>query len=145
MFLIAVEGIPATQGSKTLYRGRMVEASKKLPAWRSAILLECKREFLRADGLVTFDSPVRVEVTFFLPRPAKSKWPLVPAGKPDVDKLLRGVLDPLVMVGVLQDDSLVVEVVGRKLWTGNGNQPHPGAVIRVENYHDLVKPVLRVA
>lgn len=145
MFLIMVEGIPATQGSKTLYRGRMVEASKKLPAWRSAILLECKREFLRADGFVTFAQPVRVEVTFYLPRPAKSKWAFVPAGKPDVDKLLRGVLDPLVIAGVLQDDSLVVEVVGRKLWTGNGNQPHPGATIRIENYYDLIKPVLEVA
>lgn len=145
MFLITVEGIPATQGSKTLYRGRMVEASKKLPAWRSAILLECKREFLRADGFVAFDQPVRVEVTFFLPRPAKSKWGLVPAGKPDVDKLLRGVLDPLVIAGVLKDDSLVVEVVGRKLWTGNGNQPHPGAIIRIDDYYDSVTGVAKVA
>jgi len=145
MFLISVEGIPATQGSKTLYRGRMVEASKKLPAWRSAIILACKTEFLRLATLVTFDSPVRVEVTFFLPRPKQSKWAFVPAGKPDVDKLLRGVLDPLVIAGVLKDDSLVVEVVGRKLWTGNGNQPYPGAVIKIEDYYSLVKTELRVA
>jgi crossover junction endodeoxyribonuclease RusA len=145
MFLISVEGIPATQGSKTLYRGRMVESSKKLPAWRSAIILECKTEMLRQQSLFQFDQPVKVWLTFFLPRPAKSKWGIVPAGKPDLDKLIRGVLDPLVIAGVLKDDSLVVEIVARKMWTSDDTRPFPGVTVQIANYHNPINAVSVVA
>lgn len=63
--------------------------------------------------------PVRVEVDFYLPRPAsvkpsKRSLPIVP---PDVDKLSRGFLDGIGQSQVIwQDDSQVVELIARKFY-----------------------------
>jgi Holliday junction resolvase RusA-like endonuclease len=91
---IEVFGLPAPQGSKTIYRGRMVEASaKKLTPWRKAIA-EAVHEALPADHQIVL-GPVEVEIWFYLPRPAtvkrsKREFPIVP---PDLDKVARGILD----------------------------------------------------
>lgn len=132
MFTFSVEGIPATQGSKTLYRGRMVESSKKLPAWRSAVVLAAKHERMRNEQSTPFDEPLLLVIHIFLPRPTKPKWVRLPASKPDVDKLARAIMDALTIAGVIKDDALVCELCVKKLWAGyEGSFPVPGALISV--------------
>lgn len=129
-----VEGRPAPQGSKS-YRGngRFSEASKYLPAWRSAIVLAAKQEFLRSESVAMFDEPVRVSITFYVERPKKPKWAF-PATTPDLDKLVRGVFDSLTQAKVWVDDALVVELFAREVWTGETTDTRPvsGATITVE-------------
>lgn len=48
---------------------------------------------------------------------------------PDLDKLLRLVGDALVVAGVLEDDSLIVELAGAKRWAGRKG---PGTRIEVQ-------------
>lgn len=85
LFEIDVYGEPAPQGSKRVFRGRLVEASaKKLTPWRKAIA-EAVEEALPEDHNIIL-GPVRVEIDFYLPRPpsikrSKREWPIVP---PDV-------------------------------------------------------------
>ena len=133
-FTLFVEGRPAPQGSKS-YRGngRFSEASKYLPAWRSAIVLAAKQEFLRSESVVMFDEPVRVSITFYVDRPKKPKWDY-PATTPDLDKLVRGVFDSLTQAKVWVDDCLVVELFAREVWTGDSPDTRPvsGATISVE-------------
>jgi crossover junction endodeoxyribonuclease RusA len=118
MFTITVEGIPATQGSKTLYRGRMVESSKKLPAWRKAVMGAAFAELIRSSVSAPFDEPLKLTAFIFLPRPAKPKWDRLPASKPDLDKLVRAICDALTLAGVIRDDALIVELQVKKLWAG---------------------------
>lgn len=129
-----VEGRPAPQGSKS-YRGngRFSEASKYLPAWRSAIVLAAKQEFLRSESVAMFDEPVKVSITFYIDKPKKPKW-LFPATTPDLDKLVRGVFDSLTQAKVWVDDCLVVELFAREIWTGEtpDTRPVSGATITVE-------------
>lgn len=132
MFTITVEGIPATQGSKTLYRGHMVEASKKLPAWRKAVVGAAFAELLRLGSPEPLDEPLKLTAFIFLPRPAKPKWVRLPASKPDLDKLIRSICDALTLAGVIKDDALIVELQVKKLWAGfDGSHPTPGAQITV--------------
>lgn len=74
--------------------------------------------------------PMRLDVTFYLPRPKSIKDKVVPhIKKPDLDKLTRSCKDALKNV-VWQDDSQVVELVARKFYA----EPHggvPRAVISV--------------
>lgn len=80
---------PVPQGSKSarVYNGRaiMFEANKKLPAWRSAVS-EAARLAMYSDlqWVEPFDKPVKIVITFFMPKPAKPKWVKYPASKPDL-------------------------------------------------------------
>ena len=75
---------------------------------------------------------MRVSVTFFLAKPAKPKWAIFPASKPDLDKLVRAVLDGCLPVWT--DDSLVVELVAKKRWCGTtmDTYPEPGCSVFIE-------------
>lgn len=121
---IRVSGTPTSQGSKRVYNGRIVEAAgQQLKVWRKAIAAACLAEVKEDHRLIL--GPVRVEVVFHLARPktvSESKRPL-PIVPPDVDKLLRGLLDGIGQSEVVWgDDSQVVEVLAAKIynteWTG---------------------------
>lgn len=136
--VVEVVGLPAPQGSKRhVGRGVMVESSKRVRPWREAVK-HAAIDAVRAQPLphlgwdgVTFGrgQAVCVAVVFSLPRPGshygsgrnagvvKPSAPWWPAGRPDVDKLLRSTLDALGEAGVWHDDSQVVQVVGSKVWT----------------------------
>jgi len=104
----------------------MFEANKKLPAWRSAVS-EAARLAMASDlqWVEPFDKPVKIAITFFMPRPAKPKWVKYPGSKPDLDKLIRSVFDSLTAGKIWLDDSLVVEVHAQKLWTSTDTNSHP--------------------
>ena len=132
-FGFTVEGRPAPQGSKTAYviagKAVMVESSKFLPEWRSAVMLAANVALNDSMDVTPFTEPVKLVVDFFIERPKESKYVFYPGGKPDLDHLVRAVGDSLTQAGVLKDDSLIVEIVARKLWTGptTDTSPKPGA------------------
>ena len=134
-FGFTVEGRPAPQGSKTAYviagKAVMKESSKYLPEWRSAVMLAANVALNASMDVTPFTEPVKLEVEFFLERPAKSKYVDRPGGKPDLDHLVRAVGDSLTQAGVLADDSLIVEIVARKFWTGDSPRVLPFAGARV--------------
>lgn len=101
---IVVTGRPAPQGSKQRGgMGQLLEQSAYLPAWRNAVKQAAYREYRRRgilpEQLPLFrqGTPVIVEqCTFYVgPEQCRAEGTDEPLGAPDVDKLLRGVLDPL--------------------------------------------------
>jgi len=111
----AVFGVPAPQGSKRhIGNGRMIEASKYLPAWRKAIELECQSLFEEP-----MDGALEVELWFYLPKPSSvsREYPTV---MPDTDKLVRGVLDGLTKGAAIVDDKLVVDLHAYKRYSVDG-------------------------
>jgi len=86
---------------------------------------------LPADARAPIEAGVRLSASFYLPRPKSLKrgTPAAHLKAPDVDKLLRSVCDALKGVA-FADDKQVVEIIGRKHYTGVDEPPH--ADIRVE-------------
>lgn len=130
---LLVMGLPAPQGSKTYMpkQRAMVEGSSpagrtRLRTWRTAVVEAAAKEADRREG--PFEGPVLVGVTFRLPMPrSRPKWHqrlgTTPCKvKPDLDKLVRSLLDGLVQGGLLRDDAQVCELRARKVevvgWTG---------------------------
>jgi Holliday junction resolvase RusA-like endonuclease len=101
-----VFGNPRPQGSKTVFRGRVVDSAKGLKEWRNAIAIEAAKQ----DWFT--DEPVNILIHFYMPRPKTVKR-LLPSVPPDLDKLIRGVGDALTGV-VIKDDAQIVEISAKK-------------------------------
>lgn len=128
MIHLDVYGEPAPQGSKRVFRGRLVEAQgERLKKWRKAIAEAC--EAYAQQNIIL--GPVRLEVDFYVTRPktvsiSKRPFPIVP---PDCDKLVRAVGDGIGQSGVIWgDDSQIVEIIARKFYA---DDRAPGAEIKI--------------
>lgn len=120
-----VPGTAVPQGSVNVYRGRIVGVTPKLRDWRLKIRLAtmAKHEGEPLDG------PIAVNLVFQLAPPKRPRWPL-PAVKPDLDKLIRAVLDSLsttkALRGVITDDARIVSITATKTYHGT-----PGLMITI--------------
>ena len=110
-----VAGIPAPKGStKAFYNRNLGRAfvtatnNDAQKAWASCVAHEAA-----AAGLAPTNGPVRLRLDFHLKRPASlPKRVAAHLKKPDLDKLVRCVLDALTGIAY-QDDSQVVGKIGR--------------------------------
>lgn len=84
--------------------------AKELAVWRATIALKAKEA-----GCKPVEGPVRVNLIFHLKRPKTVKR-LFPIVAPDLDKLIRGVLDGLTGVAYV-DDAQVVDIFAQKVYT----------------------------
>jgi len=76
-------------------------------------------------------APVNVAAVFYVRRPASRKKAAWPDVRPDLDKLVRAVLDPIVAAGLLKDDSLVVGLDGTQKRYIDAAHPEPGVVVTI--------------
>lgn len=111
-----VRGTPITQGSKRAFvvNGRAVmkeDREKELRVWHRAVRDESRQHAVSWMK----QSPLEVRLLFVCKRPTKTKgsgeWCAV---TPDVDKLVRSVLDAMKSGGVLVDDAQVVRLIAEK-------------------------------
>lgn len=124
--IFEVFGIPVPQGSKNIYRGRLVEAQgAKLKIWREEVKLAAASHF--SEPLA---GPIKLEVTFWMPRPKTVKRDL-PTVPPDADKLLRGVNDALSGTAFI-DDAQVVDCLLLKRYA---DERMPGATVRISQLY----------
>ena len=120
MISFKVNGIPVPQGSMKVIHGRVMHSQgSALAVWRSTIGWEAK-----SAGAAPHNYPVRIKINFLMPRPKTVKRPY-PSVAPDLDKLIRAVLDGLTGIAY-DDDSQVVEIYARKVYGS------PGAEITLE-------------
>lgn len=131
-----VSGVPQPQGSKRLFAGRLVEGNDAtLRPWRATIAGEARAAYRH--GLSPTTEAVRVTLGFMFARPKshygsgrnadeiKRSAPAYKATRPDLDKLVRAVLDSLTGI-VFVEDSQVAQLTAWKDWGP------PGVSVRVE-------------
>lgn len=128
MVRVVVPGRPAPQGSKRhIGHGRMIESSRHLAPWRQHIAIAAHNA-MHHRALI--DGAVTIRIQFVMPRPVgtpKSRTP--PAVKrPDLDKLVRAVLDAASGT-IWRDDSQIVEITATKRIADAAETP--GAVIDI--------------
>ena len=124
-YMFSVSGIPMSQGSMSVFNGRIVhQKTKPLMAWRSIIYEACR------DHMEPLEGPVKVHVTFRMPEPKKHsrRWPHV---RPDVDKLARACLDGLTGAA-FADDCQVVDLRACKVYG------EPGADLIIESWENTL-------
>jgi len=112
-FAFVVYGTPQPQGSarafyvKKLGRAVITSDNARMKPWRQQITGTALAS-MNGQKKFTRDTPVRVDAVFYFERPKSARKRLGKTTKPDLDKLLRALLDSL--TGVLfEDDSQVVQ------------------------------------
>lgn len=121
MISFRVNGLPVPQGSMKVIHGRVLHSQgSALAVWRSMIGWEAK-----VAGATPHNLPVKITIVFVMPRPKTVKRPY-PTVAPDLDKLVRGVLDGLTGIAY-DDDAQVVEIHAYKIYGSSS-----GAEIRLE-------------
>jgi Holliday junction resolvase RusA-like endonuclease len=145
-FDLFVPGRPVPQGSKTAFiskstgRPMVKDNDVRLPQWRMKVTAAA----MEAIGSQSFPLPIEggvgMTVDFILERPknhfgsgrnaeqVKESAPTFPATMPDIDKLLRAILDALTDAQVWKDDGQVVWVQARKVYALPGHT-QPGVHI----------------
>lgn len=139
---LRVPGDPIPQGSmRWLPNKRMTDANPRLHNWRARL----------SDGLATAISPdqpmtdpIYVWLDFFIRRPKghygahgiRERFrDARPAGRPDLDKLCRAVLDAATDAGVWRDDGQVVRLMAAKHWA---DDEQPGVAIYIDERGPVV-------
>ena len=127
LYDVFVNGLPKAQPRPRMAAGGHVYNPGSADEWKAAVIaafLSCRRS-------ETIAEPVRVRVGFYLPAPKgkKMKTGDVPhTKKPDLDNLLKAVMDAMTVAGVWKDDALVFATETSKWQTGC----RTGAQITVE-------------
>lgn len=114
-----VIGAPAPQGSKkaiVLKKGKhagravVVEDSKHVKPWRAALAAAISEAM---GSRLAFDGPLALHLRFVLPAPpslSRKELARGPCKKPDLDKLVRAVMDAITDAGAWADDGRVVHL-----------------------------------
>lgn len=124
-FPIIIPGECVPQGSKSVNRktGHMFEANGRLKAWRKEAAVHLDQYIGTWFGAWTpYDGPLRVQVTFYLPKPRTVTREL-PSVKPDLDKLQRALGDMLTIAEIIADDARIVT------WHSSKRYGDPSTVI----------------
>lgn len=110
MISFSVDGQPIPQGSMKVINGHIIHTQgSALAAWRSAIALAARQA-----GALPAEGALELDMTFTMqkPRTVTRSHPTVP---PDLDKLVRAVLDGLTAIAY-RDDSQVTAFTARKVY-----------------------------
>lgn len=122
-----VHGKPVAQGSTRAFvvKGRPIITStaKGLKSWRTLVSLTLQERIqeIGLEGRLPLEGPVFVSMRFRIPRPKsepknRRTWP---DRRPDLDKLVRAVLDSLSGVA-FSDDGQVVSIFAEEDWGLSG-------------------------
>lgn len=129
-----IDGKAAPQGSVKVGRqGQVYPAARGLRAWRETVATYATVAAHREQFVLQKTDPVRVVMRFTYGRPdshfrrskghrlLRADAPVAKTTTPDLDKLVRAVLDALVIGRVLHDDRQVASLTAEKAW-GTGDR-----------------------
>lgn len=134
-----VPGQPIPKGSKRAIarpgcRPVIIEDNKRTKPWAKAIRYKALQAMADRSFEMSTES-VEVSIIFWLSRPkGLSRKVSAMTKKPDIDKLVRNVLDALTGV-VYRDDALVVRLVVEKSYADGSL--YTGALVRVRSFLGL--------
>lgn len=135
MLRFSVVGVPQQKGSMRAFvpkgwtRPILTSANAKLKGWQQLVTEAAADAIRRTPTFRPIETAARVQIVFHMPRPKVIKDGMPPHTKaPDIDKLLRGVLDGLAQIA-FRDDALVVEVAARKQYARPTDVPRADIVI----------------
>lgn len=128
---IIIKGDPVPMGSKiagiTKYGKPYLRDSNasKLRAWQKLVADEARL----IAGATLLEGPIEINL-FFRLRAPRVKVRELPHVKPDLDKLIRGVMDAVTYAEVYKDDAQVCSINATKTYAQHGQWPGVTIIIK---------------
>lgn len=147
MVMVTVEGEPKPQGRPRFRIVRRKEDGKIFPMvynpndcddWRNILLLSFKDAKLKYKDIINPLAGVAISITFFFNRPkshynskgeVKLKAPDIKITKPDIDNLVKPVLDMLKNAGYFNDDGQIYALRAEKRYVDFFNERHGTRIV----------------
>lgn len=130
-----VPGVPAPKGShRYLGRGRVIDDNPRTRPWQELVAVIAQKS-ARQQGWTVPDrrAPLAVSCVAVFPRPKahfgkggllRPDMPVWHTTRPDLDKVLRALLDALTLSGaVWADDAQAVKAIGQKWYVRHPETP----------------------
>ena len=149
---MVVMGVPRPQPRPRFAKGRVVSTIEpKIQAWQAAVrhaALMAKQALHSGEGIIRSNvadvlgrkKPLALEATFFFGTRHEGRWGLPHVQLPDIDNLLKLVMDQMVKVQLIPGDDCVISCVNaRKVWC---NLAGSGAIISLR---EVSEPALSAA
>lgn len=129
-FAIFVRGLPEGQ-ERPRYSSASNAFYSPKSAWYKAVYMHARFQRLSA----RFTGPLRVDLTFYLPRPKSVPPERVWCDqKPDKDNATKATYDALTAAGWWQDDKIIVDGFEKKLY--ETPRQRPGCLIEVSQVEE---------
>jgi len=144
-FYATIPGDPLPQGSKKVPRRgslSVIDSNPHLKEWRMAVtgwVLAALAD--QPEWQYPVEGPLRVEIAFLLRRPqyhygtgknehiVKPSSPIYPTSPPDLDKLVRAILDGATDANLWLDDAQVVDLQVTKRYARWDSQPGAALIV----------------
>lgn len=125
-FTLRIIGIPKPQSRPRTFQAgvRIITWSPKT-SWYGLVYAMALQNRPRP----ALDAPLSVEIDFIMPRPKSRKKDVWHTTRPDVENLLKPILDAFTQANFWRDDSLVARVLGTKRYQSDDEDP--GAIVNV--------------
>lgn len=105
-----------------LLPGKTTKAIEAAREWAFRVRSYAERSVRVNEVVALCDAPLACDLTFYMPRPKSASKRTHCAVKPDIDKLCRGALDPLIG-SVITEDSRIVALTAKKVYADAENPP----------------------
>ena len=109
------------QKGEMVRNGRVVHFKKKNVREAEEILEYRLRNWKKLNELETISGPVRMKINWEFPTKDKKKIYTPKVTRPDLDNMAKLLIDCIVRTGILQDDSIIFELMLEKSWTREGD------------------------
>ena len=123
------KGFPIRRANGTIGVAITESAGNKLTSWRQDVRGAAEHAMAQQGWAAPPNgTAIHLDVLFFLPRPKghygtgrnsqtiRAASPPYPISKPDLDKLVRSVMDALTSAGIYADDSTVTTIYAMKVY-----------------------------
>jgi len=125
IYHLFVPGKPAAQPRTRKGKYGNIYNPDTADAWKEAIQVK----FLAAGRKDIIMGPVDIDTIFFFYAPEKRHKEVPHTQKPDIDNLVKSVMDALKGIGIYKDDCQVYAKFARKYWTNK--KENEGMMIQV--------------
>lgn len=119
-----IAGPPVAMGRPRMTRGGRAYTPAKSREYMNMAIEQIKTDWANKPPLA--DQPLKLCVQFIHKRPARIKVPgrVLKTTKPDIDNLIKMVMDAISKAGVWVDDNLIVEIQCTDYYANSYETPH---------------------